>query len=527
MQKLAYWRDRVRPDWLAMFALIVLVLLISRPGLQSNGIDDLDSAHHLMDGYFFRDLIVDHPLTHLPGYTLAYYKQYPALGFLFWPPLVPFVLGLFDLAGGAHISSARPCLLFFGVVFALAFYRILRKSFPTAIAFAGVCAMVTAPGLAWSFNEVMLEMPTLAVMCLAILAYGNMMAKLGEPGSTRRAVVCGLACAAVVYAKQPAWFLYPALSIDFLLRFRRAAPAKDIWLAFSLTVLLCVPLGWFTVKFGHANLAQSVGSNTRLIMPAYEGVPRWSLAAWMYYPRLAWSSLNPLLVALGVFGLGMCLARRELLRRHALILAWFVLAYLTFSFYDNRTSRHATFWWPAWMALAAVAVDQISMMLPQTWSRLAAVLLLVFVPFQGYRAWHQDYSKFHGERGVMQLVFAGGPPGNVLLLGPDKQVSVALIREFDRNRTVHAVRGDDLLESGESLATMCYRYRIGTVMVELSPGTGLNGGPYAPLLGGDMFQIAGSSTMQRNGVPVTIVVARYHGALAPVMADVSLSKRLL
>jgi len=32
---------------------------------------------------------------------------------------------------------------------------------------------------------------------------------------------------------------------------------------------------------------------------------------------------------------------------------WFLFAYLTFSYYDNRQPRFATFWWPSWVVLAA------------------------------------------------------------------------------------------------------------------------------------------------------------------------------
>jgi len=49
----------------ALAMILACVTVVSLPNLHSPDVDDLDSAHHLVDGYFFRDLIVDHPVNHL------------------------------------------------------------------------------------------------------------------------------------------------------------------------------------------------------------------------------------------------------------------------------------------------------------------------------------------------------------------------------------------------------------------------------------------------------------------------------
>ena len=85
---------------LALVTILACVIVVSLPTVTSPDIDDLDSAHHLVDGYFFRDLIVDHPVSHLESYALGYYKQYPAMGFIFWPPF-------FRLFSGCSASWAE------------------------------------------------------------------------------------------------------------------------------------------------------------------------------------------------------------------------------------------------------------------------------------------------------------------------------------------------------------------------------------------------------------------------------------
>ena len=56
---------------LALATILAGVIVVSLPTVTSPDIDDLDSAHHLVDGYFFRDLIVDHPVSHLEAYALG------------------------------------------------------------------------------------------------------------------------------------------------------------------------------------------------------------------------------------------------------------------------------------------------------------------------------------------------------------------------------------------------------------------------------------------------------------------------
>jgi 4-amino-4-deoxy-L-arabinose transferase-like glycosyltransferase len=133
-------RDETTPawgPWQARFflGLVGLVpLLVSWYTLHNQSIEGLDQAHHIMDGMFFRDLIVDHPFSHLKDYGLHYYTQYPALGFKFWPPFFPLIEGLFLLVFGMHIVVARWCLLAFGMLLAVLIFLgtrdILARLYP-------------------------------------------------------------------------------------------------------------------------------------------------------------------------------------------------------------------------------------------------------------------------------------------------------------------------------------------------------------------------------------------------------------
>ncbi len=524
----ATWKIRIVRRWSTIFALVmilVMTFLVTHPNLRNQGVDDLDSAHHLMDGYFFRDLLIDHPSHALRVYLLNYYRQYPALGFIFWPPLIPAVFGAFCLVGGPHVLVVRLCMFGFGLLFSITYYALLRRQYSEALSLTGVLALMAVPGMIWSFNEIMLELPTLAMMCLAALAYFRFVDRLNEPGTYIRALGCAIACAAVIYSKQPAWFLYCALAFHFLFCHRLDIRRREVWLAVILTAVLCVPLGVFTVEFGRANLGQSIGNSTNHIMEHYRSLPRWSWAAWTYYPRLAPSLLNPVLCLAALVGLCVSASHRQVFRANALWIGWLCFAYLTFSYYDNRLPRHATFWWPAWIAMALAGIDYATKSFSFPVRVLGPLIILLPIPMEIRAAWKANYTDYSSIQESISRLFVASAPGNILVVGQDQQVFTAIIREHDVTRAVHVVRGERLLGSTPDLQGVCKSYRIGTVLIEDGGDAArialaaANDSPY--------MNLVSRSTMFRRGKPVDISAFRYSGPVDPRMADVVLSNKLM
>ena len=509
---------------LPFLIIIVMAFLVSHPSWRNQGVDDLDSAHHLMDGYFFRDLFVDHPSHALRSYLFNYYKQYPALGFVFWPPFIPAVFGAFCIFGGPHVLVIRACMFGFGLLFSASYYSLLRRQYSKLLSLIGVLALMAVPGMIWSFNEVMLELPTLAMMCVAALAYFTFTDRIDESGAYIRSFGLALACAAVIYSKQPGWFLYCAFAFHFLVCHRIHIRRREVWFAVALTILLCTPLLIFTLYFGRANLGQSIGNSTNHIMAQYKSIPRWSWAAWTYYPRLAPSLLNPAIVLATLAGLLISIRNPKALRANALWISWFFFAYLTFSYYDNRLPRHATFWWPAWIALALAGIHYVTQSFSLSVRMLAAGLILVPVPMEIRAAWRSDYTDYNAIQEPIARIFSAGQPGNVLVFGQDQQVLTAVIREHDTTRAVHVVRGTRLLASDSDLQRICKLYRIGTLLVE-DDGNSAQA-VLAAVSASPNIKLISRSTMLRRGTPVAILQFHYTGPIDLHMADVVLSNRL-
>ena len=510
---------------LALAIVLIFVFLVSRPNLFNPDIDDLDSAHHLMDGYFFRDLIVDHPYRHLPAYALNYYKQYPAMGFIFWPPLFPFVLGLFCLVGGAHVLTARICIAFFGVVFSFAIYAILRRRLTVWLSLCATIAAITMPGIAWSYNEVMLELPAIAVMCLAVLSYFSVVDHLNERSSIGRGLLCGVCCAAVIYTKQPGWFLFPALGLDFLLWYRRFLRKFEVLIAISATVVFCAPLTLFTFTYGRANFSQAVLDDPRLSRVLHNAFsPRWSLEAWTFYPKLAASLVNPVVALLVIGAIVLAILSRNYLREQTLWLSWFLFAYLTFSYYDNRQARFATFWWPCWVVLSAAFLAGLMNRLPRKWAWTLPLLFLMPVPWQMREVRETDFTDYRQVQPPIAALFQSGNPGNILLLGQDGQVLVALLREHDLDRTVHLIRGDRLVKDGQKVADICKKYRIRTLLVRLSGSNSVD--QFSDVSNRSLFVPIEQNFYLKRGVVVRLLAFRYIGPVDEKTAEVSLSHDL-
>jgi hypothetical protein len=254
-------------------------------------------------------------------------------------------------------------------------------------------------------------------------------------------------------------------------------------------------------------------------------LPRWSVEAWTFYPNYALSLVNPTILLCLAGAIVLAFLSYRFRREYTLWLAWFVLGYLTLSYYDNRRPRFAAFWWPSLIILGAGFLWVVMQRVPRKWAWALPVLILLPVPFQLRENFETDYTDYRGVQPPIDELFAQGDPGNVLAFGYDKQIFVAVIREHDLDRKVHIVRGERLLASGLTLADACKRYRIGTVLLELAPSDSMDG--FQDLSNSSLFKPIESSSFLRRRVTIRVIGYRYLGPIDATMADVPLSKDLL
>ena len=75
------------------FAAILIAICVTCPSWFRNEIDGLDQAHNVLTSVFFYDFYRDVPVSNPVDYVYDYQRQYPALGFTFWPPLFHAITG--------------------------------------------------------------------------------------------------------------------------------------------------------------------------------------------------------------------------------------------------------------------------------------------------------------------------------------------------------------------------------------------------------------------------------------------------
>ena len=326
-------------------------VLLSWYRLSNQDTEGLDRSSHIMDGLFFRDLIVDFPIGHLKEYAVHYYGQYPALGFKFWPPFFPLIEGIFFSMFGLHIVVARWCLLAFGVALAVLIYLVVQDLLGRLIAALATTIIMTTPLIVEHLNAIMLEVPTLAMAFLTILLYQRIVSR-GNWTNWLEVTGFALVGAATIYTKQPIVFVFPALFIDLLVNHRRLALAPSTWIAAILIVVLCVPLLVFTLYFSPENLAQSFGNAGDVYVKAHKVAQRWSVLGWTYYVQQVGEQCQPMLAMFAAVGLGYCLWSREFATRNTIWAAWIICWYLLFSYFDNKQPRFVTFVVPGVITLA-------------------------------------------------------------------------------------------------------------------------------------------------------------------------------
>lgn len=511
---------------LAALVIGAAVLAVSWNGLIHPELEGLDGAHHVMDGIFFHDLFTDLPFSHLGSYPFDYYKQYPALGFIFWPPLFPAVEGVIFKIAGINLFTAQISVLLFALLLAFCMFRSGRHSLPTVPALGVTFLMLTAPGLYQYFNVVMREIPMLAMMTLTTVLYLNIVRRNGAAGTLHWQALA-IAAAMSLYTKQTAFILFPAIAADLVLNHRALLRSRQSWLALVSATVSLLPLAAFTLKFGKANIEQSIGQNTQLIMSGYQGLARWSLDNWLYYVKslpqlLHWGVL---LLALAEVVCSLASVRR--FRANCLWLVWLLSFYVVFSYFDNKSERfNVLVVIPLCMLAMQFVWQTLQRFIPAlaTGPRQAVVLV---IPALCALLLPQPLQTLHGTHAIMDQFDVSKMDGNIAYWGKYRQAFVYDIRLQDRERSHHVLQAGDLLTDAGTLGEQLRDYRIRYLFVEPQSLGAADQAIVTALTGqAGITQVFAGEFRDRN-TTYPLRVFRNDNPLADTMKPITLSSRLI
>jgi len=509
--------------------LVLGVVLVSIPGLITPQIEGLDGAHHIMDGVFFYDALRQFPVYDPVSFTFDYYKQYPALGFMFWPPLYPFFESLFFFAFGLNLFAAQLSILACSLLLAGSIYAISRTFVPRGLALITALCLTFSPSLFQYFNVVMLEIPTLLMMCLCSWCYLQIRAHSLWSNAGYMQLLSLLA-ALSLYTKQTAFICLLAIAIDILLYHPKALRSRQTWLALLSFLVLATPLVLFTLKFGQANIQQSIGQNTQAIMASYQGIPRWTVNNWLYYPYKIYSALPLPISILGVLALTSCALSASFRRENFLWLTWIAVFYLFFSFFDNKSIRFVLLIFPpiyllAFNALWFIAKSSVRPIKPSALAGFASLPLLysiysLLVP-------SVQLSTVQNTTDIIELASVDKIDGNLLYLGHYRQVFVFDVRRLDTDMNVFVLQGEDLLATEHDPIEVLRKYRVRRIIVE-NNNVADNLKPALKKLLSDVdIEPIGTQKFYAHNKPQQAVVLAYHGTINESMAEVILSSDLI
>ncbi len=311
-----------------------------------------DASRHALNGVFVHDLIRDMPFRHPVAYAYDYYRQWPGLTIMFYPPLFYGVLAVGYFIFGVSEGTALLVEMVFLLVLAWGAYRLSRRWLEPMPALATAVLLIGAPELFFWTQQVMLDVPAYALLIWAA-EFQLRFLKSDAKWQLMAAVLCVVAA---VYTKYNAAFFAPVLALSLLYaRGWRFALDRRALEAAALGLVLLLPVVPLFLVYGQYNIEQSGAV-------ADEVGSRWSVAGLSYYAAIMPSVLSwPTVALAGCYALALpFLARLRLPKADMVFLvAWVVIGYVFYSLIAMKGPRHILFITYPIVLAAIVLLDRV------------------------------------------------------------------------------------------------------------------------------------------------------------------------
>ncbi len=429
---------RLAGRWAPYAVLLVASVILLATSPVAGDFSWSDAPRHALNGAFVKDFIAALPWRHPVAWAENYYLQFPALSILFYPPLFYFFeAASYAVFGVSHLASQATVAAFYAFL-GLGVYRLARLWLPRFTALGAALMLMGAPEIALWGRQVMLDIPAMAWMVWGVWAC----AKFMRAGRGADLAFGAAMLLAALYTKYDVIFIVLVLP-PALVAARGAAILRDkrvLWTGLAAAIG-ALPAVYLALTFGMANF-QSVDDLAGEL-------PRWSLAAWQFYPALLPQILGWPVLALAFAGAGLLLAGRLPAFKSSgagfwpawLLLGWIALGYVFFSVIAVREPRHILTVMPPLAILAASALDRL---LPRRSSGLAACLLGVCM-----LAWsilECPVPVVSGYREIADYVAGHAPPNGVVLFSGYRDGNFIFdLRARGDRRDIWTLRADKLL----------------------------------------------------------------------------------
>ncbi len=313
-------------DILLVGLLCLATAVVFGKSITLDGLRDVDSAAHAMDGVLIHDWVAAGPAVWLDPIEFAerQYGHYPTLGIgRHYPPGFAIVEAAFFGVLGISAVTARLCVLLFGVAAAVGTYVFVRPLAGRIAATFAALILITMPAATVWGRQVMLEVPTVAVLVWGAVALSWY---LRSPTGYRLGVLTVVALSAVVF-KQTGVFLVCAIGATLFLRaiFGRARLSHG-----AIAVAVAVgTLALVVLSFDEACAKTLSGYDVF--------ADRWGFGALTFYLATLPEQTGTIVLILAGFGL--LLSRRLPAAEAIFLVSWLAISYVMVMSASLKTPR--------------------------------------------------------------------------------------------------------------------------------------------------------------------------------------------
>jgi hypothetical protein len=449
--ELVHSRRRSGARWFLMAGAIALVCIVAGRDIRLGEFEyNVDEAQHAVTGLFVADAVRDLPLRHPVQYAYIYYAQYPAVAILHWPPLFYLFEAASFLLFGASVVSARLTVMAFLLVLLYQWFRLVEELQDSYTAAISTAVLGLLPMMVVFEKTVMLEIPSLALSVAAIRHWIRYL----DSGRRSSLYAFGVWLTAALLCKQNCVYVlvFCVLTLLVTRKWERILNRSAVAVAALVAVLAGPVLGLMWFLQGHA-MANDLGSHR---MSGWERIS--------FYLRTLPDSFS-------------LLSRRWSRQgQAAIMLCWIAAGYLTFTFFGQRETRFAIYWFPP---LVFFAVGLLTQFFQAARLRLimrgaaAALVLSLAMP-----AWSQQRPYISGYKDVAArlintyhagiVLFDGRVPGNFIFymraLDPQRHFLV-LRKSLYANNVRPGDQSQEFLHSPEDVAELFRRDGVRFVVV--------------------------------------------------------------
>ena len=359
-------------DALVLVLICTLAIIVLGKDISRGGLLDPDAPAHVMDGVLIHDWLLAGPKAWLSPMQFAreQYGHYPTLGIGgHYPPGFAVIEAGFFLVFGISVTSARLCVLLFGMLAAAGCYIFVRPLGGRTAAIIAAALLMALPATTQWGRQVMLEVPLMASLLWAAVAFSWY---LKAPTWTRFAVMCLVALSTVLF-KQTGVFLVCAIAMTLTYLGLRGQAAKSHAVA---SVLL---------GFGALTCVLLALDNACLkTVSGYDTQQPWSIASLLYYPRAISTEVGWIVLIAAL--VGTLLSFRSLGPHWWFLAAWMFVSLVMVTVASLKTPRFAYIVLlplVVWSSIAAGwALNSICAIRLRT---AATAVLLLFVCWMGFR----------------------------------------------------------------------------------------------------------------------------------------------